>query len=55
MSGFVCTEELPYINIPLHTVMKLTPKAYGCQLEEIPLGVEAVNTHRAKPPVSSYT
>lgn len=23
-------DELPYIKIPLHTVIKLTPKAYGC-------------------------
>lgn len=23
-------EELPYINIPLHTIIQLTPKAYGC-------------------------
>jgi len=26
-------DELPYINIPLHTVIKLTPKAYGCDEE----------------------
>lgn len=25
--------DLPYINIPLHTVIKLTPKAYGCDEE----------------------
>lgn len=24
-------EDLPYINIPLHTVIELTPKAYGCE------------------------
>lgn len=23
-------EDLPYINIPLHTVIELTPRAYGC-------------------------
>jgi broad specificity phosphatase PhoE len=23
-------EDLPYIKIPLHTVIELTPKAYGC-------------------------
>lgn len=22
--------ELPYLKIPLHTVIRLTPKAYGC-------------------------
>lgn len=29
--NFVClhTEELPYLKCPLHTVLKLTPVAYG--------------------------
>lgn len=26
-------DQLPYINIPLHTLIKLTPKAYGCDEE----------------------
>ncbi|CAF1354906.1 unnamed protein product [Rotaria sp. Silwood1] len=34
-------ERLPYLKIPLHTVMKLTPMAYGCMMECIPLSVEA--------------
>ncbi|KAG7263602.1 hypothetical protein CRUP_020852 [Coryphaenoides rupestris] len=42
-------EELPYLNCPLHTVMKLTPVAYGCKVESICLNVEAVNTHRGRP------
>ncbi|CAF4177154.1 unnamed protein product [Rotaria sp. Silwood2] len=42
-------ERLPYIRVPLHTVIKLTPMAYGCMMEYIPLSVEAVNTHRSKP------
>lgn len=25
--------DLPYVKIPLHTVIKLTPKAYGCDEE----------------------
>jgi 6-phosphofructo-2-kinase/fructose-2,6-biphosphatase 2 len=30
--------DLPYIKIPLHTVIKLTPKAYGCDEERyVPL------------------
>ncbi|XP_018114401.1 6-phosphofructo-2-kinase/fructose-2,6-bisphosphatase 4 isoform X1 [Xenopus laevis] len=41
--------ELPYLKCPLHTVMKLTPVAYGCKVEGIHLNVEAVNTHRNKP------
>uniref|UniRef100_A0A8C6U4K1 6-phosphofructo-2-kinase/fructose-2,6-biphosphatase 4a n=1 Tax=Neogobius melanostomus TaxID=47308 RepID=A0A8C6U4K1_9GOBI len=42
-------EELPYLKCPLHTVLKLTPVAYGCKVESIRLNVEAVDTHREKP------
>ncbi|KAH1188004.1 hypothetical protein KIL84_012392 [Mauremys mutica] len=42
-------DELPYLKCPLHTVLKLTPVAYGCQVESIFLNVEAVNTHRERP------
>ncbi|XP_061147117.1 6-phosphofructo-2-kinase/fructose-2,6-bisphosphatase 4-like isoform X2 [Syngnathus typhle] len=42
-------EELPYLKCPLHTVLKLTPVAYGCKVESIGLNVEAVTTHREKP------
>nr|XP_015198268.1 PREDICTED: 6-phosphofructo-2-kinase/fructose-2,6-bisphosphatase-like isoform X5 [Lepisosteus oculatus] len=42
-------EELPYLRCPLHTVLKLTPVAYGCKVESIFLNIEAVNTHRDKP------
>ncbi|XP_064155759.1 6-phosphofructo-2-kinase/fructose-2,6-bisphosphatase-like [Anguilla rostrata] len=41
--------ELPYLKCPLHTVLKLTPVAYGCKVESIFLNVEAVNTHRDRP------
>uniref|UniRef100_A0A4W3K145 6-phosphofructo-2-kinase/fructose-2,6-biphosphatase 4b n=1 Tax=Callorhinchus milii TaxID=7868 RepID=A0A4W3K145_CALMI len=46
-------EELPYLKCPLHTVLKLTPVAYGCKVESIFLNVEAVNTHREKPEVTA--
>ncbi|XP_075580898.1 6-phosphofructo-2-kinase/fructose-2,6-bisphosphatase isoform X1 [Pelecanus crispus] len=42
-------DELPYLKCPLHTVLKLTPVAYGCEVESIFLNVEAVNTHRERP------
>uniref|UniRef100_A0A8C3WXC4 6-phosphofructo-2-kinase/fructose-2,6-biphosphatase 4 n=1 Tax=Catagonus wagneri TaxID=51154 RepID=A0A8C3WXC4_9CETA len=42
-------EQLPYLKCPLHTVMKLTPVAYGCKVESIFLNVAAVNTHRDRP------
>ncbi|EIM90533.1 bifunctional 6-phosphofructo-2-kinase/fructose-2,6-bisphosphate 2-phosphatase [Stereum hirsutum FP-91666 SS1] len=41
--------DLPYIKIPLHTVIKLTPKAYGCDEERYALPIGAVDTHRPKP------
>ncbi|KAJ8372891.1 hypothetical protein AAFF_G00275950 [Aldrovandia affinis] len=42
-------EELPYLKCTLHTVLKLTPVAYGCKVESISLNVDAVNTHRERP------
>lgn len=44
--------ELPYLEVPLHTVIKLTPVAYGCDIEYIKINVDAVCTHRPKPEVS---
>lgn len=41
-------EELPYIKIPLHTVIQLTPKAYGCDEVRYKLPIEAVDTYRPK-------
>jgi len=46
-------DDLPYLKCPLHTVMKLTPTAYGCKIEKFPLEVEAVDTHRPKPTKSN--
>ena len=46
------SDELPYLKVPLHTVIKLRPVAYGCQVEEINLGVDAIDTHRPRPAVS---
>ncbi|KAI9494975.1 6-phosphofructo-2-kinase-domain-containing protein [Zychaea mexicana] len=43
-------EDLPYINIPLHTVIELTPKAYGCEEKRFKVDIDAVDTHRPKPP-----
>lgn len=44
-------DELPYIKVPLHTVIKLTPVAYGCKVEHISLSIDAVDTHRPKPEI----
>ncbi|XP_061591400.1 6-phosphofructo-2-kinase/fructose-2,6-bisphosphatase 2-like isoform X4 [Cololabis saira] len=42
-------DDLPYLKCPLHTVLKLTPVAYGCKVEMFDLKVEAVSTHRDRP------
>ena len=43
-------EDMPYIQVPLHTLIKLTPKAYECGFEVFPLKhVPAVDTFRPKP------
>ena len=31
-------EEVPHIDIPMHTVIALTPRAYGCDEERHLLG-----------------
>lgn len=41
--------ELPYLEIPMHTITKLSPRAYGCDKETIPMNVPCVSTHRPKP------
>lgn len=48
-------DELPYLQVPLHTIIKLTPVAYGCKVEHIRLPIDAVNTHRPKPKVKMIT
>lgn len=53
MFSFCFVEELPYLEVPLHTIIKLNPVAYGCKVEHIKLPIDAVDTHRAKPEVGS--
>uniref|UniRef100_A0A671K8D5 6-phosphofructo-2-kinase/fructose-2,6-bisphosphatase-like n=1 Tax=Sinocyclocheilus anshuiensis TaxID=1608454 RepID=A0A671K8D5_9TELE len=45
-------DDLPHLKCPLHTVLKLTPLAYGCKVESFYLNIQAVNTHRDRPTVS---
>lgn len=47
-------DELPYLQVPLHTVIKLTPIAYGCRVEYVKIPIEAVDTHRSKPHVPGF-
>ena len=41
-------KQLPYIQFPLHTVMKITPTDSGCDIQEFVLGPAAVSTHVPK-------
>lgn len=43
------SDELPYMRVPLHTVYKLTPIAFGCRAEKIAIDVDAVDTHVPHP------
>ncbi|XP_047146374.1 6-phosphofructo-2-kinase/fructose-2,6-bisphosphatase isoform X1 [Hydra vulgaris] len=51
LSYFLDTKanDIPYLNVPLHTVYKLTPVAYGCRVETFKLGVNCVDTYRKRP------
>lgn len=46
--------ELPYMEVPLHTLIKITPLPTGCSIEMFPLGVHGVNTHRPRLSSSSF-
>ncbi|XP_065308848.1 6-phosphofructo-2-kinase/fructose-2,6-bisphosphatase isoform X3 [Dermacentor albipictus] len=45
------SEELPYLRAPLHSIIKLTPTAYGCEMKKFSVPIAAVDTHRAKPSI----
>ncbi|KAJ1368253.1 6-phosphofructo-2-kinase/fructose-2,6-bisphosphatase 3 [Parelaphostrongylus tenuis] len=45
--------ELPYLDVPLHTVIKLTPKAYSCAVEMFKFDVNAVDTYHDNPEKNS--
>lgn len=38
--------ETPMIKTPLHSIIKLSPAAYGCRVEEIIVPIEAVDDER---------
>ena len=41
-------DRSPWMKVPLHTLMKLTPRAYGTQEERFTSGIKAVSTYRAQ-------
>lgn len=44
----------PWLNVPLHTLIKLTPRAYGTEEVAYKAGIEAVSTWRAKGSVAQH-
>lgn len=47
-------EESPWMNVPLHTLIKLTPRAYGTQEERYDAKIPAVSTWRGKGSVAKH-
>ncbi|XP_066140218.1 6-phosphofructo-2-kinase/fructose-2,6-bisphosphatase-like isoform X1 [Euwallacea fornicatus] len=42
-------EEIPYVHVPLHTIIKITLQGFNYNMETIKMPIECVDTTRAKP------
>lgn len=42
-------DEIPYLHVPLHTIIKLTLHGYGYTMETVKMPIECVDTNRKKP------
>ncbi|XP_055684944.1 6-phosphofructo-2-kinase/fructose-2,6-bisphosphatase-like isoform X2 [Lutzomyia longipalpis] len=42
-------EDVPYINVPLHTLLIVRSNGYDFQVEPVPLKIECVDTYRVQP------
>lgn len=47
-------QSSPWLNVPLHTLIKLTPRAYGTIEESYKAGIEAVSTWRGKGSIAQH-
>lgn len=47
-------EKSPWMEVPLHTLIKLTPRAYGTQEERFKGNIPAVSTFREKGSVAKH-
>jgi broad specificity phosphatase PhoE/adenylate kinase family enzyme len=42
-------DDLPYLNVPLHTIIKLTTRGYECSVEFVKFDIGCVDTYRKQP------
>lgn len=42
-------EEIPYLHVPLHTIIKLTLHGHSYTMETVKMPVDCVDTNRPKP------
>lgn len=42
-------DEIPYMHVPLHTIIKLTLRGYYYTMETVKMPIDCVDTNRAKP------
>lgn len=47
-------DQLPYLEVPLHTIIKLTSEGYNYKMELIKLNVDCVDTNRKQPKVHTF-
>lgn len=47
-------EKSPWLNVPLHTLIKLTPRAYGTDIQRYDAKIAAVSTWRGKGSVAKH-
>jgi len=47
-------EKSPWLNVPLHSLLKLTPRAYGTDIQRYDAKIAAVSTWRAKGSVAKH-
>lgn len=47
-------EQSPWLNVPLHTLIKLTPRAYGTDKQVYKANIQAVSTWRGKGSVAKH-
>lgn len=52
--SFFGLDKVPYLSVPLHTVIKLTINGYDWNVDYIKFNVDCVDTYRSQPEVILY-